>query len=173
MGMPSPVRADRNNASTSSDSKPDLQLKENFTILYDLVFELRQGMEDLQFRMQLMDGRISTLLQLLSTFQDASPSYPAGAASEGAPSSAGDDGNVRTQSVAEVVAEQVQQEDMEAVTATGQHVHTPLGDARTAANRDECTVDDDMHLANRGTPVEEESWPGYLPGYLPDYLPGV
>jgi hypothetical protein len=62
---------------------------------------------------------------------------------------------------------------MEAVTATGQHVHTPLGDAGTAANRDECTVDDDMHLENRGTPVEEEPWPGYLPDYLPDYLPGV
>jgi hypothetical protein len=142
-------------------------MKANFTILYDLVFELHQGMEDLQFRMQLMDGRISTLLQLLSNFHDASPSYPAGAASEGVPSSAGDDRNFRAQSVAEVVAEQVQQEDMEAVTAIGQHVHTPLGDAKTATNRDECTVDDDMHLANRGTPVEEESWPGYLPNYLP------
>jgi hypothetical protein len=152
-----------------------LQLKENFTILYDLVFELRQGMEDLHFRIQLMDGRISTLLQLLSTVQDASPSYPVGAASEGAPSSASDDRNVRKQSgsVAEVVAEPVQQEDTEAVTATGQHVHTPSGDAGTTANRDECTMDDDMHWENQGTPVEEEPWPGYLPGYLPDYLPGV
>jgi len=108
MGAPPPVQANRNNTSASTDSKPDLQLKESFTILYDLVFELRQGMEDLQFRMQLMDERISTLLQLLSPFQDASPSYPAGAASAGVPSSVGDNRNVRTQSVVEVVAEQVQ-----------------------------------------------------------------
>jgi len=167
--MPSPVRADRNKALSSSDSKLDLQLKENFTILYDLVFKLCQGVEDLHFRIQLMDGRISTLLQLLSTFQDASPSYPAGAASEGAPSSIGDNGTVKTQSVAKVVAEPIQQEDMEAITATSQHVHTPLGDAGTAANKDECIVDNDMHWENWGTPVEEESWPGYLP----DYLPGV
>jgi len=56
---------------------------------------------------------------------------------------------------------------METVTATGQHVHTPLGDAMTAAKRDECTVDDDMHSTNKGTHVEEEPWSGYLPGYLP------
>jgi hypothetical protein len=173
MGMPSHVRAARNKASTSSNSKPDLQWQENFTILYDLVFELRQGVEDLHFRLQLVDGRISTLLQLLSTFQDASPAYPAGAASEGAPSSASDDGNLRKQGVAEVVAEPVQQEVMEAVIATGQHVHIPSGDAETAANKDECTVDDDMHWANRGTPVEEEPWPGYLPEYVPDYSPVV
>jgi hypothetical protein len=109
MGMSSHVRADRNKASTSSDSKPDLQRKENFTIPYDLVFELCQGMEDLHFRIQLMDGRISTLLQLISTIQDASPSYPTGVASKGVPSSAGDDGNVRKQSgsVEEVFAEPI------------------------------------------------------------------
>ena len=124
-------------------------------------------MEDLQFRLQLMDGRISTLLQILSTFQDDFPSNPTGTASEGAPHIESDDRNAKTQSAAEVVVEQVQHEDMEAVTTTGQHVHTPSGDAMPAANRDECTMDDDMHLANKGTPVEEESWPGYLPGYLP------
>jgi hypothetical protein len=157
----------------STDSKPDLQLKESFTILYDLVFELRQGMEDLQFRMQLMDGRISTLLQLLSTFQDASPSYPADAASAGVPSSEGDDRNVRTQSVAEVIAEQVQHEDMEAVTATGQHVHTPVGRCPASCQQDECTMDDDMHLENKGTPVEEELWHAAILSTWPGYLPSV
>jgi hypothetical protein len=123
--------------------------------------------------MQLMDGRISTLLQLLSTFQDASPSYPAGAASAGAPSSEGDDRNVRTQSVAGVVAEQVQHEDMEAVTATGQHAHTPSGDALPAANRGEGTVDADMHLESKGTPVEEEPWHAAVLATWPGYLPSV
>jgi hypothetical protein len=114
MGAPPPVRTARNNTSASTDSTPDLQLKESFTILYGLVFELRQGMEDLQFRLQLMDGRISTLLQILSTFQDAFPSNPAGAASAGVPHTESDDRNAKTQSVAEVVVEQVQHEDMEA-----------------------------------------------------------
>jgi hypothetical protein len=93
--------------SASTDSTPDLQLKESFTILYGLVFELRQGMEDLQFQLQLMDGRILTLLQILSTFQDAFPFNPAGAASAGAPHTESDDRNAKTQSAAEVVVEQV------------------------------------------------------------------
>jgi hypothetical protein len=85
-----------------------LHWQENFAILYDLVFELRQGVEDLHFRLHLVDGRISTLLQLLSTFQDASLAYPTGAASEGVSSSASDDDNLRKQGVAEVIAEPVQ-----------------------------------------------------------------
>jgi hypothetical protein len=123
--------------------------------------------------MHIMDGRISTLLQILSTFQDASPSNPAGTASAGVPYSESDDKNVRMQSVVEVDVEQVQREDMEAVTAISQHVHTPSGDALSAANRDECTVDADMHLEIKGTPVEEEPWHTPVLATWPGYLPGV
>jgi hypothetical protein len=40
-------------------------------ILYGLVFELQQGLDDLQFRLELLDGNTSALLQILSTFQGA------------------------------------------------------------------------------------------------------
>jgi hypothetical protein len=75
--------------------------------------------------------------------------------------------------VAEVVVELALQKVMEEAIATGQQVHIPLGDAETATNKDECTVGDDMQRENRGPPVEEESWLGYLPEYVPDYSPVV
>jgi hypothetical protein len=125
MGAPPLFRSARNSAYASTDSIPDSQLKESLTILYGLVFELRQGMEDLQFRLQIMDGKISTLLQILSTFQDAFPSTPEGAASAEEPHAESDDRNAQPQRSAEVVVEQVKHEDTEAATATGQHVYSP------------------------------------------------
>jgi hypothetical protein len=59
------------------------------------------------------------------------------------------------------------------VIATGQHVHTPSGDALPVANRDECTVEDDMHLENKGTLVEEELWHATVLATWPGYLPSV
>jgi hypothetical protein len=47
MGAPPPFRRARNNENPSSDSFFDTQLKESFTILFGLVFKLRQGVEDL------------------------------------------------------------------------------------------------------------------------------
>jgi hypothetical protein len=148
------------------------------------------------FELQHVDGRLSTLLQLLSTYQEAPP-----AASEEAPSTASDNESCRQQGAAEddeeptrqevkqavmatdkqeqipsgdaeVVKEPVRQEVKEAVVISLQ-VHIPTGDAETAANKDACTGGDDMQWATSGTPVEEEPWPGYLPEYVPDYTPIV
>jgi hypothetical protein len=149
MGVPPPARRARNNVNLSSDSILDSQLKESFTILYGLVFELRQGMEDLQFRLQIMDGKISTLLKILSSFQDAFPSNPVGEASTEEPHVETGEGNAQTQCLVENVVEQVEHED----TATGQHV---LQDTSPVANRDERNVDADMQLESKGTLVEEE-----------------
>jgi hypothetical protein len=177
----------------SSHSEPDLQWTENFTILYDLVFELRQGVEDLHFRLQLVDGRLSTLLQLLSTYQEAHPAAP-----EEAPPTASDNESFRKQGAAEdgeeparqevteavmamgkqaqtssgnaeVVEEPVRQEVKEVVVAIGLQEHILSEDAETDANKDACTGDDDMQWATDVTLVEEEPWPGYLPEYVPDY----
>jgi hypothetical protein len=41
-----------------------------------MVFELRQGLDDLQFRMELLDEKTSTLLQLLSNLQGTCLSTP-------------------------------------------------------------------------------------------------
>jgi len=45
-------------------------------ILHGMVFELRQGLDDLQFWLEILDRKISVLLQILSTFQGASHFTP-------------------------------------------------------------------------------------------------
>jgi hypothetical protein len=130
-------------------------------------------MEDLQFRLQLMDGKTSTLLQILSTFQDAFPSTPEGAASAEVPHAEGDDRNDQTQRSAGVVVEQVTHEDTEAATATGLHAYSPPGDTLPAANMDESNVDADMHLEGKGTPIEEEPWYAAYQATWPGYSPSV
>ena len=120
-----------------------------------------------------MDGKISTLLQILSTFQDAFPSTPEGAASTEEPHAESDDRNAQPQHSAEVVVEQVKHEDTEAATATGQHVYSPPGNALPTANKDESNVDADMHLESKGTPVEEEFWYATFLSTWPGYSPSV
>jgi hypothetical protein len=56
------------------------QLRESLAIIFGLVFELRQGVEDLQFRLLTVDGNIAILLQLLTSMQEAIPSDLAGEA---------------------------------------------------------------------------------------------
>jgi hypothetical protein len=145
-------------------------LKESFTIIYGLVFELRQGMEDLQFRLQITDGKISTLLQILSSFQDAFPSNPVGEASAEEPHAETGEGNAQTQRSTEIVVEQVEHEDTEVEKATGQHV---LQDTSPVANRDESNVDADMQLESKGTLVEEEPWHEAVLATWPGYSPSV
>ena len=53
--------------------------------LYSLVFELRQGVEDLQFRLQQSNERATLFLQILSSLHEAFLSTPTAATSEKAP----------------------------------------------------------------------------------------
>jgi len=64
----------------SSNFLLDMQLKESFTILFGLVFELRQGVEDLQFHLHTMDGKVTGLLQIFPSLQDAFLPNPVGVA---------------------------------------------------------------------------------------------
>jgi hypothetical protein len=75
-------------------------------------------MDDLQFRLQIMDGKILTLLHILSTFQDSFPSNPEGVASAKEPHVESDDRNAQPQRSVEVVVEQVKHEDTKAAIAT-------------------------------------------------------
>jgi hypothetical protein len=71
------------------------------TILYGLVFELRQGVEDLQFRLQATDRKVAVLLQLLSSLHEAFPSDSTGATSMEEPCAATSGGDVKVQRSAE------------------------------------------------------------------------
>jgi hypothetical protein len=46
-------------------------MQDSMDILYGLVFNLRQGVDDLQSWLQQLDGKASALLHILSTFQRA------------------------------------------------------------------------------------------------------
>jgi hypothetical protein len=171
--VPPFLRNARNSAYSSTDFIPDSQLKDSLAILYGLVFELRQGLEDLQFRLQLLDGKTSTLLQILSTFQEAFHSTPEGMASTEVPHAEGVDRNEQVQQPEGVVVVQVTHGDTEAATATGIHAHSPPGDTLPAANLDESNLDADMQLEGKGTPIEEEPWDAAYQATWPGYSPSV
>jgi hypothetical protein len=170
MGVPPPFRRPRNNENQSSDSFFDTQLRESLTILFGLVFELRQGVEDLQFRLQTTDGKVAALLQILSSLQEAFPPDLAGAASAAEPHAETSEGNAQTQRSAGNEMEQAKHEDMGVEEATGQQA---LQDTSPVADRDESNVDAGMQWASQVTLVEEEPWSEAVHATWPGYLPNV
>jgi hypothetical protein len=94
-GAPPPPRRPGNSEHQPSDSYNGVQLRESLDIIYGLVFELRQGVEDLHFRLQTTDDKMTTLLQLLSSMREAFPSDPVGATSEEVPRATTDGGTPR------------------------------------------------------------------------------
>jgi hypothetical protein len=69
------------------------QLRDKLSILQGLVFELRRGVKDLQFHLELNNEKIGLFLQLLSTLQAVIHTDASGATSMHA--AANDTGNVR------------------------------------------------------------------------------
>jgi hypothetical protein len=65
----------------SVDATTSDLVKDKLAILYGLVFELRQGVEDLQFRLQLSNDKVTLFLQLLSSLHETFLSTPADATS--------------------------------------------------------------------------------------------
>jgi hypothetical protein len=91
-GFEPPPPPHQNSAGTTGGEPPpcenqplnsflDNQLRDSLGILYSLVFELRQGVEDLQFRLLAVDEKVAVLLQLLNSLQEALPTDIAGVAS--------------------------------------------------------------------------------------------
>jgi hypothetical protein len=166
--------------------------RESSTILHDLVFELREGVDDLQFRVQQMEGRLSVLLQLLANPPEASPEDSSDApltasdhasshqqdATEGSPQS---DGKAfepalmntleqeQTLASKEDIVKGVVQVVVAEVIGTSLQAHTSTASVRMAAYEDKGTEATDMQWTTSGTPVIEEPWPGLLPEYVPDH----
>jgi hypothetical protein len=66
-----------------------------------------------------MDGKILTLLQILSSFQDAFSSNPVGEASVEVPHAKNEKVNSQTQHSTEIVVDQVEHENAEVEKVTG------------------------------------------------------
>jgi hypothetical protein len=77
------------------DATTGEQIKDKLAILYGLVFELRQGVEDLQFRLQLSNDKVALFLQLLSSMHETFLSTPAEATSRQEPDADTADGEVK------------------------------------------------------------------------------
>jgi hypothetical protein len=105
-------------------------MQDSMDILYGLVLDLRQGVDDLQFRLQQLDGKASALLHILSTFQRAAAQakhVPAETFGQGEQELPAEGGNLG----------QAMQVDGEAVAAMD-------------------NTDADVQMEWRGTPVKEE-----------------
>jgi hypothetical protein len=153
---------------------------EHSAILHDLVFELREGVSDLQFRVQQMEGRLSVLLQLLATPPPAAPEYSRDA-SEKSSGQASSRQHASTEESMPSAGKAGNPEDISALTQKATLASIEGGDdiavsAAVADTRDSSIQgpEDKSHGATDmqwtgGTPVIEEPWPGILPEYVPDY----
>jgi hypothetical protein len=159
-----------NTKNQSPSSFLDTQLRESLEILFGLVFELRQGVEDLQFRLLALDGKVAVLLQLLSSLQEAFPSDLAGAASAEEPGGATNEGNAQAQRSARNEKDQVMHEDMAKEVDTA---HCALQDTSPVVDRTEGSVDAGKQWADEVTYVEEEPWSEAVHVTWPGYLPNV
>jgi hypothetical protein len=116
-------------------------------IMHDLVFELRQEMADLNYRLQATDEKVASCLQLLSSMQVALTQEPVEAMPGEAPAAATDEGPHRAQ------------QPVDREPAKTEHGSRDEGIKRDEA--DEPTYEP--------TYIEEEPWPGDLPPMWPAF----
>jgi hypothetical protein len=156
-----------------------------------LVFELRDGVNDLHFWVQQLEGRLTVLLQLLANPPEASQEDTSDASlSDHASSHQHDDteGSLqseektntptpRTDSVSLEAQAGNERDEADPVTAAAVDEKSPRLLQPTSATSakleaDENKVDSATNMQwmlNSGTPVIEEPWPCPLPEYVPDH----
>jgi hypothetical protein len=187
---PPPFAPAHERRSQSSMPCPDLP-RGQYAILHDLVFELREGVNDLHFRVQQMEGRLTILLHLLANPPNASPEDTSDASlSDHAGSHLHGDteGSLQseektktpmpqTDSVSLETPADNEQDEAAPVTAAAVEENRPrllqptsVANAKLEADVDKADGATDMQWTlSGGTPVTEEPWPGLLPEYVPDY----
>jgi hypothetical protein len=124
--------------------------------------------EDLHFRLQSTDDKVTTLLQLLASMREAFPSHPDGATSEEMPRTTTGEGDAKEQRAEEKGLEHTNCRTAKADSASRQR-QEEMTDAEGAADK----VKDEVIWATGPTYIEEEPWPGDLSATGPGYLPGV
>jgi hypothetical protein len=171
---PSPSRHDqpRRKPKTPSPFLP----REHYAILQDLVFELRDGVNDLQFRVQQMEGRLSLLLQLLAPPPPAAPDLSSDTPEKSNEKSQHVDGTTvspepRTALVWKEPSANSAGENDVAVSATAakEKEDERRDSFGIQVHADESNTATDMNWTAGGTTIIEEPWPGPMPEYVPDY----
>ena len=146
-----------------TDSFNNAQFRDNLAILHGLVFELRQGVEDLQFRLQATYEKVEVFLQTLSSMHADLFSDSAEATPMEEPRAALDEGHDRMQCSAAMAREQGAETDSAGIL---------MQNATTKADGTMGEVQFDRQWADQVMFVEEElltedlhaTWPGYLLG---------
>lgn len=128
-----------------------MYFRDRLLIMNDLVFELRQEMADLNYRLQNTDEKVASCLQLLSSMQGALTVEPVEVMPREAPAVATEEGPSTAQRP--VNREPVKTE----------HDRRDEGIERDKAGEP----------AHEPTYIEEEPWPGDLSPMWPAYMPGV
>ena len=183
---------DLHSSSPSPRSKPNTPSmpREHYVILQDLVFELRDGVNDLHFRVQQMEGRLSLLLQLLAPPPPAAPDLSSDTRensttpdiSSATPENSSEQSHHRDSAAAspEPRTALVQAEPSAisagaidvAISATTakEKDGDGCGSLSTPVHANDSNTATDMHWTAGGTPIAEE--PGThvpMPEYVPDY----
>ena len=134
-----------------------MPLRDTLDIIYGLVFELCQGVEDLHFRLQSTDDKVTTLLQLLASMSEAFPSHSDGATSEEMPRTATGEGDAKEQSAEKPGLEHTNCR-MAKEDSTTRQKQVEMTEVEGTADR----LNDEMMWDTGPTYIEEEPWPGDL-----------
>jgi hypothetical protein len=155
---------------SSADTIHGEQLKDKLSILHVLVFELRLGVEDLQFRLELNNEKIELFLQLLSSLQEAIHIDAAGMTSMHEPTD--DIGGVRADERKEHGTPSHKEDDMmqsgEEHKKKRQDRETVVEPQTQDTERSNLSIDAttkvEVQWGDGTTIIEEEPWLGDLQG---------
>jgi hypothetical protein len=150
---PAPQRKPNTAEPHHRDSFDRAQFRDNLAILHTLVFELRQEVADLHFRMEATEAKVANFLQILSSMHAALFPDPVEASPKGDPEVDKDEGQHNVTSPPVMSRKKERHED----------------DAEEAERNQE----DDKQWGDGTTYIEEEPWPGDLPATWTSYQPGV
>jgi hypothetical protein len=181
---PSSSRNQAHKEHPSADTVHGEQLKDKLSILYGLVFELRQGVEDLQFRLQLNNEKIALFLQLLSSLHEAVPSDTGGATSKPGPNDDTVDveedkrsANLRQEPGATTHGEDVVMQLQKSSGGNRNDSETvakpQMQDTARSSQNIDTTAKVEVQWGDGTTIIEEEPWPGDLQGTWPGYVSSV
>jgi hypothetical protein len=155
------------------------QLKDKLSILHGLVFELRRGVEDLQFRLELNNEKIELFLQVLSSLQAAIHTDAGGVTSMHEPTD--DIGGVRVDERKEHGTPSHNEADM---MQSGEEHRKKRQDSETVVEPQtqdtersnpsiDATTKVEVQWGDGTTIIEEEPWPGDLQGTWPGYVASI
>lgn len=164
---------------SSTDTIHGEQLKDKLSILHGLVFELRRGVEDLQFRLELNNEKIELFLQLLSSLQAAIHTDAGGVTSMHEPTD--DIGGVRADERKEHDTPSHNEADM---MQSGEEHGKKRQDSETVAEPQtqdiersnpsiDATTKVEVQWGDGTAILEEEPWPGDLQGTWPGYVASI